>query len=35
MRECLGFEHTTGASADSDLLFFEESDGPFDITPAK
>lgn len=33
--EPAGLKHTSDASADSDLLFFEESDGPFDITPAK
>jgi quercetin dioxygenase-like cupin family protein len=30
-----GLKHTSAASADSDLMFFEEGSGPFDIKMAK
>ncbi|HSS43895.1 MAG TPA: DUF4437 domain-containing protein [Thermoanaerobaculia bacterium] len=30
-----GMKHTSGAGLDSDCLFFEESDGAFDLKPAK
>ncbi|MGH9318199.1 MAG: hypothetical protein ACRD1P_13960 [Thermoanaerobaculia bacterium] len=30
-----GMKHTSGAGLDGDCLFFEESDGAFDLKPAK
>ena len=33
--EPAGVKHTSGAGLDTDCLFFEESDGAFDLKPAK